>query len=481
MSPVTPCASISRRVRARRSSSYAVVASRCPNLCLRLYTRAVFDEISTTGKLSLARDFAEDAWVFGSGAKDIARSGALLDEVLQLYEQDYIRAWDEVLRDVTLRPTAGTQELADVLAIAASSTSPLKGLLQTVARNTDLLSAKPTDAAAKAAQAALDSRAAQLTRVLGAPPATQNRTGASVAAHFAPLRELVFGGAADRRKSIPCWLRSDRHSDSCSRSARVSAIPARSTRSRKADRPKRWRACNMLAKQLPVPVGEMIGQIGVRTQTVAVTQARVDLASRYNQQVLRECRDLIEGRYPVNRASAADVPLADFGRVFGTGGVFDKFFQENLQPLVDTSREPWRWRQGAAPIGGSAALLRQFALVQRIRAMYFPQEGGSRSVARDALLPHAGHAGRVGHALHSRYRWPGVRVSPWSAVQLVRCRGRARVAAHRSSSRSPRRRFPVRPGRVHGPGSGCSIRRASSARATAVCASPSLPESAACV
>ena len=65
----------------------------------------------------------------------------------------------------------------------------------------------------------------------------------------------------------------------------------------------------MLAKQLPVPVGEMIGQIGVRTQTVAVAQARVDLARRYNQQVLRECRDLIEGRYPVNRASAADVPL----------------------------------------------------------------------------------------------------------------------------------------------------------------------------
>jgi type VI secretion system protein ImpL len=355
-----------------------------------LYTRAVFDEISTTGKLSLARDFAQDAWVFGSGAKDIARSGALIDEVLQIYEQDYIRAWDEVLRDVTLRPTSGTQELADVLAIAASSTSPLKGLLQTVAKNTDLLSAKPAAAAAQLAQTALDSRAAQLTRVLGAPPAAQNRVGARVSAHFAPVRELVLGGSGGPAQidSVLASLgQTQRQLQSLGTGlGDTSALDALS----QGGQAEALASLQMLAKQLPVPVGDMIGQIGVRTQTVAVTQARVDLARRYNQQVLRECRDLIEGRYPVNRASAADVPLADFGRVFGPGGVFDKFFQENLQPLVDNSREPWRWRQGAAPIGGSAALLRQFELVQRIRAMYFPQEGGSQGqspVTRFFLTP----------------------------------------------------------------------------------------------
>lgn len=342
-----------------------------------LYTRAVFDEISTKGKLSLARDFAEDAWVFGTGVKDIARSGALIDEVLQLYEQDYIRAWDEVLRDVTLRPTSGTQELADVLAIAASATSPLKGLLQTVARNTDLLSAKPTDAVAQGAQAALDSRATQLNRVLGAQPTSQNRTGARVSAHFAPVRELVLGsggGPAQIDSVLTSLGQTQRQLQSLGTGlGDTSALDALS----QSGQAEALASLQMLAKQLPVPVGDMIGQIGVRTQTVAVTQARVDLARRYNQQVLRECRDLIEGRYPVNRASAADVPLADFGRVFGPAGVFDKFFRENLEPLVDASREPWRWRQGAAPIGGSAALLKQFQLVQRIRTMYFAQDGGS--------------------------------------------------------------------------------------------------------
>lgn len=341
-----------------------------------LYTRPVFEQITTTGKLSLAKDFAEDAWVFGSGAKELARANTLIEEVLQLYEQDYIRAWDEVLRDVTLRPTGGTQELAEVLAIAASSTSPLKGLLQTVAKNTDLLSTTPASGA-QLAQTALDSRAAQLTRVLGTQPA-QSKVGSQVSAHFAPVRELVMGGSGGPAQidSILVSLgQAQRQLQSLGTGlGDTSALDALS----QAGQAEALASLQMLAKQLPAPVGEMIGQIGARTKTVAVTQARVDLANRYNQQVLRECRDLIEGRYPVNRASTADVPLADFGRVFGPGGVFDKFFRENLEPLVDTSREPWRWRQGAAPIGGSAALLRQFALVQNIRAMYFPQEGGAQ-------------------------------------------------------------------------------------------------------
>jgi type VI secretion system protein ImpL len=135
------------------------------------------------------------------------------------------------------------------------------------------------------------------------------------------------------------------------------------------------RSLQLIAKQLPVPVGEMIGQIGLRTETVAVTEARVDLARRYAERVLRDCRELVEGRYPVNRFSTNDVPLADFARVFGPNGVFDTFFRENLAPLVDTSRTPWQFRPGAAPIGGSASILRQFQAVQRIREMYFGPSG----------------------------------------------------------------------------------------------------------
>ena len=42
-----------------------------------------------------------------------------------------------------------------------------------------------------------------------------------------------------------------------------------------------------------------------------------------------------EGRYPFGDA-ASEMALADFGDVFGYGGLFDKFFTDNLDKLVDT-------------------------------------------------------------------------------------------------------------------------------------------------
>ncbi len=140
------------------------------------------------------------------------------------------------------------------------------------------------------------------------------------------------------------------------------------------------------AKQLPPPLGDMVAAIGVRSESLAVGEARGELSRRYDEAVLKECRELIEGRYPFNRTSPNDVPLADFGHVFGFGGVFDTFFRDNLAQLIDTSRSPWAWREGAAAIGGSAALLKQFQQAQRIRDFYF-KPGTQQPEARFNLTP----------------------------------------------------------------------------------------------
>ena len=338
-----------------------------------LYTRASFEAFNSTGKLALIKEFAEDAWVFGGEPVNLVRSRTLLKDVFDAYERDYVRAWDDALRDIALRPTASANELADVLVVVAGPDSPLKGLLVAVAKNTDLVSVQPT-AADTLAQRALAGRTSQLEKILGTQGSPEERPGAFVSAHFAPIRQLVGGGSGQapidnvlaslgdtqrRLQGIGSGLGDTSALDAITRSGEVDAL----------------RSLQRIAGQLPAPVGEMIGQIGRRTETAAVAEARTDLARRYNQLVLRECRDLVEGRYPLNRASTQDVPLGDFSRVFGPSGVFDTFFKENLAPLVDTSRSPWQWRQGAAPIAGSGAMLRQFQLVQRIREQFFSAAG----------------------------------------------------------------------------------------------------------
>jgi type VI secretion system protein ImpL len=120
---------------------------------------------------------------------------------------------------------------------------------------------------------------------------------------------------------------------------------------------------------LPPSVGGLISQIGEKAESSVVAGATSDLQSRYERQVLNECVAIVTGRYPFTESSSNDVPLADFGRLFGYGGRFDTFFNNNMEKLVDTAVTPWRWRSGA--VTSSRRLPVQFELAQRIRETFF--------------------------------------------------------------------------------------------------------------
>jgi type VI secretion system protein ImpL len=233
--------------------------------------------------------------------------------------------------------------------------------------------------------AALAAKAAQLANVLGAPPAGTSEPGTTVATHFQSIRTLVQGppGAAPIDAVLASLAQTQKQLQSLGGGLGDTSALDALAQSGQADALK---SLQSQAKQLPVPVGDMVGQIGARSESIAMGQARGDLARRYDEQVLRECRELLEGRYPLRRDSADDVPLQDFGRVLGYGGTFDTFFRTHLAALVDTSRTPWQWREGAAAIGGSPAMLRQFQQAQRIREVYF-KPGTQVPEARFNLTP----------------------------------------------------------------------------------------------
>jgi type VI secretion system protein ImpL len=72
------------------------------------------------------------------------------------------------------------------------------------------------------------------------------------------------------------------------------------------------------------------------------------------------------------------MPLTDFAEVFGHGGLYDKFFAERLDKLVDRSQRPWAWREGS--VRSSPGMLAQFERVDRIRGMFFGQGGKTPEV-----------------------------------------------------------------------------------------------------
>jgi type VI secretion system protein ImpL len=97
------------------------------------------------------------------------------------------------------------------------------------------------------------------------------------------------------------------------------------------------------------------------------------------------CRDAFN-RYPFVD-SAQDVPLDDFTRLLGPGGLMDQFFEQYLKSFVDTSQEPWRWQSGDhTKLGVSPASLAEFQRAADIRDALFPA-GASKILVGFHLKP----------------------------------------------------------------------------------------------
>ena len=99
----------------------------------------------------------------GSGAtgnvSSLASAGTLSSEVTDLYETDYIRAWDAFIDDLQFVPVTTVAQTNDALRILTSPTSPLSGLLQCGRRPDDARERRPRPAASGAidkAQQALE-------------------------------------------------------------------------------------------------------------------------------------------------------------------------------------------------------------------------------------------------------------------------------------------------------------------------------------
>jgi type VI secretion system protein ImpL len=339
-----------------------------------LYTKAVFDEYERTGRLELVKQFADDRWVLGDAAPSLAAMSGMTDQVTTLYEADYIRAWDAVLADVRVRATTGSRDLADLLLLLSSPASPLKGFYQLVDKQTNLLKKDDNPALAKAqaaASGALASGAARLSQLFGGTPAStdpMDQPGAKVTAHFDAYHKLVdaSAGAAPIDRLLAALGSAQQQLDRAAQGGAGSVGDLAN-----ASQADVFRQLGTEASLLPPAIGDLIGQMGARTATVVTGEAKSELGRRYEQQVVSACREVVQGRYPFEPTSAVDVPLADFGRLFGFGGVYDGFFHGTLEPLVDTASTPWRWREGAGAAAAIPGALERFQAAAQIRDTFF--------------------------------------------------------------------------------------------------------------
>jgi type VI secretion system protein ImpL len=398
-----------------------------------LYTKAVFKDVAGAGRLGLVSQFVAENWVLGGDLADLAKSPQLGAQLMQLYEDDYIRVWDALLGDLTLRNTSGTQDAAQLFGLLAAPTSPFKRLLTLVQNNTKLVEPPGKPGVADKAKTALGGTFDSIGKMFGqqaqagaAPPGTK------VTKHFAALHKLAEGAPA------PIDLTLQKFGAIQGVMAEISSLggpPPVETAGRLT---LALKDLETHAKTLPAPMDGLVERATGKGATIVKGAIGGDFSARYRSQVVAECQELAAGRYPLAVASGVDLPLADFGRLFAPNGTFDAFLRNTMQGFVDTNRTVWRWKPEAASIGGSASVPPQFQRANRIAQTYFPA-GATMPEVRFTVTPDfldAAAARMVlevdGQTLEYRHgpvravamTWPGP--SPGQAAISVEERGGAR-------------------------------------------------------
>ncbi|MDP4024936.1 type VI secretion system membrane subunit TssM [Methylobacterium sp. NEAU 140] len=385
-----------------------------------------------------AADIAErDRWVLGTAGEQQAfraQYGSLFADLLKIYAREFQQGWAAALRRLKLRPLAADKPRYLALQAIAAPTSPLKLIVESIRDETRLTRERPARAGAgevragqaKAAPGGAAAReieqrlgpAAALGRaaVAGAAPtgiaptgiaptgiaptgmapvdrfaAPNEALGGNIEAAFRPFHVLTEGDAGRRTVDTLVATLSEIKNAALEATNPGQAAAANSTLVTQTA------ALRALAARFPAPFEAMIRQIANEFEGRAADATLGEIGRALADEVIRDCQQIAANRYPFNRASDREVPLADFAKLFAPNGVFDRFFAQNLAGRADRSKPQWTWRvDDTVARGFSAATLREFQRASEIREAFF-STGGTMPAVAFSVTPLAltGEAGQA--------------------------------------------------------------------------------------
>jgi type VI secretion system protein ImpL len=342
-------------------TSQASLREGIPGLFTRTgYYTVVLPQITQAARIAL-----DEQWV--RGGTPIA-SGITVESVaqatLQLYFDNFEQRWSSLLSDLRTKPSQGFVDAAETMRVLAADQAPLDLVSRSIAEATDLratagiLGQQMPSTTLSSAQAP-----DPYSALRAALEETESRNGfngedepGSQIAALQPVLSTLYGQLSRAATST----------------AEVAQLFDSGSQLTEANQ-----ALLEQARRLPEPLNIWTAGIAADIGSLAVKTARTRLGQHWAADGARLCSSIVVGRYPFDRSSARDVAMADFVRLFGPSGIFSIFFRDRLEPFVDTTASPWRWRGTFGAEGIPSEAIAQFENADRIRRAFFP--GGSES------------------------------------------------------------------------------------------------------
>ena len=338
------------------------------------------------------KQVASESWVLGSRfelAPHSPEAQRLGEEVIELYEADYIKRWDAMLKDLSLVPLRTLEQAAQDLYILGSPQSPIRELLVSIARQLTL-SQPPPPPPAEAAKSAAEGiakqlapdAAARLKPLLGTPSTgpPPEPPGKKIDDRYRVLRDFVGtgpGAPIDQALKVIDGL----HHQLATHATPAPAGPIGGD------------AVQLLREEAgndPPPVDRWLEAMAVSGNALISGRTRQQAAEAWNAPgsgAASLCQKAVNGRYPFVPGAPIDIPMDDFARLFSPGGLIDGFFNTQLRPYVDTSGDgSWKPHPvDGVPAPVAPADLAQFQKAGVIRELFFA--AGNTPAVRFDITP----------------------------------------------------------------------------------------------
>lgn len=365
-----------------------------------IFTYEGFNTVFLDEALGVTKRIQRDSWVLGPRGESEQSEVALIAmsrDVLDLYYNDFIARYDQILGDIDIIPMESISHSVEVTNVLSGPTSPLVNILNAVSEETKLTEDKssgPTegvsdgvkDVAALEFQSSLTSRSQMFLEAMrssvvteGGPPPKE--PGVYVEERFSWLHDLVdepegqpsqLSEYIGRLTGVYQELNKMSFSGGASGTGEINAIVR----------------FQEIAQRSAGPLPRWAAQIISGSSGITADGTRGSINAKWQAQVLPFCEQALSKRYPFDRGSQADVAIQDFSRLFAPEGLIDAFFNENLRDYVDTRARPWAWKRvNDADLGISQAVLQQMQYAAEIRDAFF--NGGDKPSVSFQITPEA--------------------------------------------------------------------------------------------
>lgn len=326
------------------------------------------------------KSLMEENWVYGDDLKahEIDQDSAI-QGVQSRYYQDYVNEWKTLIEDIQLKQAPSLELATEQARVLSGVERPIESLLRAIQKEVALSKVSlsenqkaASEVAGKVAKVKFSNTADRLDMYLPEENGFNVALpGKEVESHFSEilrLGEQDFDDIQQAMVNLRSYLSDLSSSGNNQKIAYKSILDGTVTQDVAASFA---RAKGLL----PRPFNQWLGELSQESVKFAESGSKDHLNQLWVTQVVRPYQRTIAGRYPFEPNASREVRLKDFKRFFGYGGTLDAFFQEYLEPFVDTSKSRWRLEK---EIGVRPETLMVFQRAQRIRQSFFESDNSLR-------------------------------------------------------------------------------------------------------